>query len=62
AIRRRIDRGLLKAALLVEDLRVEEIGPEILASCDPRGLLFVNVNTSHDYERAQELSRLERNG
>lgn len=62
AIRRRIDRGLLKAALLVEELRVEEIGPEVLASCDPHGLLFVNVNTSHDYERAQELSRLEWNG
>lgn len=59
AIRRRIDRGLLKAALVVEDLDVEEIGPEVLASCDPHGLLFVNVNTSHDYERAQELSRLE---
>jgi molybdenum cofactor guanylyltransferase len=58
-IRRRIDRGLLKAAMLVEELRVEEIGPEVLASCDPHGLFFVNVNTSHDYERAQELSRLE---
>jgi molybdenum cofactor guanylyltransferase len=58
-IRRRIERGALKAAMVVEELRVEEIGPEILASCDPRGLLFVNVNTSHDYERAQELGRLE---
>jgi molybdopterin-guanine dinucleotide biosynthesis protein A len=61
AIRRRIDRGLLKAALLTEDLRVEEIGPEVLASYDPHGLLFVNVNTPHDYERAQELSRLKSN-
>lgn len=58
-IRRRIERGILKAALVVEELRVEEIGPEALASCDPHGLLFVNVNTPHDYERAQELSRLE---
>jgi molybdopterin-guanine dinucleotide biosynthesis protein A len=58
-IRRRIDRGILKAALLVDELRVEEIGPEILAACDPHGLLFVNVNTAHDYERAQELSRRE---
>jgi molybdopterin-guanine dinucleotide biosynthesis protein A len=58
-MRRRIDRGILKAALLVDELRVEEIGPEVLASCDPHGLLFVNVNTAHDYERAQELSRLE---
>jgi molybdopterin-guanine dinucleotide biosynthesis protein A len=61
-IRRRIERGLLKAALVVEDVRVEEIGPDVLASCDPRGLLLVNVNTPHDYERAQELSRLESNG
>jgi molybdopterin-guanine dinucleotide biosynthesis protein A len=59
AIRRRIERGQLKAALVVEELRVEEIGPEVLASCDPHGLLFVNVNTPHDYERAQGLSRLE---
>jgi molybdenum cofactor guanylyltransferase len=59
AIRRRIERGVLKAALVVEELRVEEIGPEVLASCDPHGLLFVNVNTPHDYERAQGLSRLE---
>jgi molybdopterin-guanine dinucleotide biosynthesis protein A len=59
AIRRRIECGELKAALLVEELRVEEIGPEVLASCDPHGLLFVNVNTPHDYERAQGLSRLK---
>ena len=59
AIRRQIDRGAFKAALLVEELRVEEIGPENLASDDPHGLCFVNVNTPHDYERAQELSRLE---
>jgi molybdopterin-guanine dinucleotide biosynthesis protein A len=58
-IRRRIERGQLKAGLVVEELRVEEIGPEVLASCDPHGLLFVNVNTPHDYERAQGLSRLE---
>jgi molybdenum cofactor guanylyltransferase len=62
AIRRRIDRGILKAALAMEELRVEEIGPEVLAAWDPRGLLFVNVNTFHDYERARELGRLTRNG
>jgi molybdopterin-guanine dinucleotide biosynthesis protein A len=61
-IRRRIERGALKAALALEDLRVEEIGPDALASCDPHGLLFVNVNTAHDYERAQELSGLESDG
>jgi len=60
-IRRRIEQGLLKAAQLVEVLRVEEIGPDALAACDPLGLLFVNVNTPHDYERARELGRLESN-
>ena len=59
AIRRRIDWGLLKAALVTEEVRVEEIGPDVLASCDPHGLLFVNVNTPHEYERARELSRLK---
>jgi molybdopterin-guanine dinucleotide biosynthesis protein A len=57
AVRRRIEEGRLKAALVVEDLRVEEIGPDSLAACDPDGLLFVNVNTPHDYEQAQEVSR-----
>jgi molybdenum cofactor guanylyltransferase len=58
-LRRRIARGELKAALVVEDLRAEELGPDLLATCDPDGLLFVNVNTPHDYERAQEVSRLK---
>ena len=58
-LRRRIERGLLAASGTVEELQVEEIGPEVLASCDPHGLLFVNVNTLHDYERARELGRVE---
>ena len=61
AIWRRIQNGTLKTALVVEELRVEEIGPEVLASCDPHGLLFVNVNTPHDYERARRLGRKESN-
>jgi molybdenum cofactor guanylyltransferase len=56
---RRIQSGTLKAALVVEELRVEEIGPDVLASCDPHGLLFVNVNTPHDYERARRLGLME---
>ena len=55
AVRRRIERGLLKAASLAEDVRVEEIGPEELATYDPDGLMFVNVNTPHDYERAKNV-------
>ena len=33
--------------------KVVEIGPEIIERYDPDDLLFVNVNTPHDYERAQ---------
>ena len=28
---------------------------DVLAAYDPDGLLFVNVNTPHDYERARDL-------
>ena len=55
AVRRRIEGGLLKAASLAEDVRVEEIGPEELATYDPDWLMFVNVNTPHDYERAKNV-------
>lgn len=53
-IRARLGRGALEAARLPEDVRVAEVGPETLAAYDPDGLLFVNVNTPHDYERAKE--------
>jgi molybdenum cofactor guanylyltransferase len=59
-IRRRLEHGelaasALPAGLTSEGLRVVEIGPEKLAAYDADGLLFVNVNTPHDYERAREL-------
>ena len=59
SIRQRIRGNKLKVVSVLEELRIEEIGPEVLAACDPHGLLFVNINTPHDYERAQGLSRLE---
>jgi molybdenum cofactor guanylyltransferase len=59
AVRRRIDAGDRQASLVVKDVRIEEITPEFLASCDPHGRLFVNVNTPHEYERAEALSRLD---
>ena len=58
-IRSRIERGDLRAQSLPEGVLVEEIGPEALATYDPDGLLFVNVNTPHDYERAQGLSEMK---
>jgi molybdopterin-guanine dinucleotide biosynthesis protein A len=57
-IRARIERGDLKASILPQGVRIEEIGPEALATYDPDGLLFVNVNTPHDYERAKGLIEL----
>jgi molybdopterin-guanine dinucleotide biosynthesis protein A len=53
----RLKRGELEASRLPEGVRVAEVGPETLAAYDPDGLLFVNVNTPHDYERAKEVPR-----
>ena len=52
AARARIDRGALQVAGLLEDVRVRELGPEVLAPYDA-GALFENVNTPHDHERAR---------
>ena len=57
-IRARIDRGELEARVVPPGIGVEEIGPEDLATYDPDGLLFVNVNTPHDYARARDLVEL----
>lgn len=54
-MRARLTRGELEASRLPEGVRVAEVGPETLAAYDPDGLLFVNVNTPHDYERAKEV-------
>jgi molybdopterin-guanine dinucleotide biosynthesis protein A len=54
-IRRRLETGVLRASDLPDGVRIEEIEPETLAAYDPEGLLFVNVNTPHDYERARDL-------
>ena len=56
---RRIQSGELKMAAVVEELRVEVIEPADLASFDPDGLLLVNVNTPHDYERARRIGPRE---
>jgi len=55
AIRLRLDRGERHAAVPPGGVRVVEIGPEELAAYDPDGLLFVNVNTPHDYAQAQRV-------
>jgi molybdenum cofactor guanylyltransferase len=55
SIRTRLERRALEASVLPEGVRIVEIGPEALAAYDPDGLLFVNVNTPHDYERATKV-------
>ncbi len=55
ALRARLERGDLQASTPLEGVRVHEIGPEIVALYDAHGLLFTNVNTPHDYERARSL-------
>lgn len=59
-IRGRILRGELQASTLPRHVRIAEIGPDVLSAYDPGGLLFVNVNTPHDYERAKTLVELKR--
>ena len=59
-IRGRILRGELQASTLPQHVRIAEMGPDVLAAYDPGGLLFVNVNTPHDYERAKTLVELKR--
>jgi hypothetical protein len=56
--RRPMETGTMVAGLAGGELRVEEIGAELVASCDPHGLLVLNINTPHDYERAQRLTRM----
>jgi molybdopterin-guanine dinucleotide biosynthesis protein A len=58
-IRARLTRGELEASVLPADVHVTEIGPAAIAAIDPDGLLFVNVNTPHDYARAQGLVELQ---
>ncbi|MBA2304192.1 MAG: molybdenum cofactor guanylyltransferase, partial [Acidobacteria bacterium] len=49
-IRERLAQGERHAAVPPTGVRFVEIGPGELTTYDPEGLLFVNVNTPHDYE------------
>jgi molybdopterin-guanine dinucleotide biosynthesis protein A len=52
-IRARLDQRELYASIPPRGVRVAGIGPEIIAEYDPKGMIFMNVNTPHDYERAK---------
>ncbi|MEO5896715.1 MAG: molybdenum cofactor guanylyltransferase [Vicinamibacterales bacterium] len=51
----RLERGERQAAVPLEGTQMVEVSQEQLAAFDPEGLLFVNVNTPHDYARAQRM-------
>jgi molybdopterin-guanine dinucleotide biosynthesis protein A len=52
-IRAAIERGILKVTGAFEGLPVERVAPSEIQPFDPRGLLFLNLNTPEEYERAR---------
>lgn len=59
-IRRNLERGALKVADLLAEVRVREIGPDELAGYDRDGTLFFNVNTPADHARGLALATRRR--
>ncbi len=55
-IRTRIAQRALRVQDLTAEVSTWEISPPALAAFDPDGLLFFNVNTLADYQRAAELA------
>lgn len=55
-IRRNIERGALRVADLLAEVRVREIGPDEIAGYDRDGTLFFNVNTPADHARGLALA------
>ena len=55
-VREAVDRRVASAALAVQalfdDVRVDVVEPEVVATFDPEGVMFWNVNTPEEYERA----------
>ena len=52
AVDRRVASGALAVQALFDDVRVDVIAPEVVATFDPEGVMFWNVNTPDEYERA----------
>jgi molybdopterin-guanine dinucleotide biosynthesis protein A len=52
AVDRRVASGALAVHGLLDEVRVEIVGPEVLATFDPAGVMLWNVNTPDEYERA----------
>lgn len=49
---RRVASGALAVQALFDEVRVEVVEPEVVATFDPDGVMFWNVNTPDEYERA----------
>ena len=56
AVENPAERGEFRVSALGDAIRVNEIGPAELASFDPAGTMFFNVNTPDDYTRASALA------
>ncbi len=52
AVDRRVASGALAVQALFDEVRVDVIEPEVVATFDPEGVMFWNVNTPDEYERA----------
>jgi molybdenum cofactor guanylyltransferase len=52
AVDRRVAAGALAVQALFDEVRVDVVGPEVVATFDPEGVMFWNVNTPDEYERA----------
>ena len=52
AVDRRLASGALAVQALFDEVRVDVVGPEVVATFDPEGVMFWNVNTPDEYERA----------
>lgn len=49
---RRVASGALAVQALFDDVRVDVVEPEVVTTFDPEGVMFWNVNTPDEYERA----------
>jgi molybdenum cofactor guanylyltransferase len=52
AVDRRVASGALAVQALFDEVRVDVVEPEVVATFDPEGVMFWNVNTPDEYERA----------
>jgi len=52
----RIQAGDLRIGAALDDVNVQELGPDDLSPFDPDGRLLLNVNTPHDYARARSMA------